>query len=589
MKEIIFLSFGNTSNYVNTHFWNLNDEISKLEDNFQLNQSMIYNDYGYPRSLLFDYAENIRPYFVENEQIAKKAKEEEDLYLGYEKSEENGKGSDFKINKMLNFDFSLEENKFLDLLNDCSVTGQTGDEEEVNTNLNSYNKQPLPQEIYKLPDDQIYDYLQFQKTIKNWNDFLQPRFSKNTLNDIKMADVEYASRSSYIKGYDFFTNENFSYLYYENFENNFRKFLEDCDRLEFLNITLDFNSFFGGVGSKMIESFHDEIPKIMKVYQGIDDHSSFFSSVNGQSVLNREKVINYLWFFTDLYQEGKENSLFLPVLKKQNPSVIKKLFSIDAENKNYESVYDYFYTSLLGLNLQNFYIPARSKLYGKPSNILSLIHNSSSLNFIETDCNISLPTMSKYFDHVEKVSYKNNGILFNFSRTLTDTKFSWKNSFENSYRFNKFNSVVMHGYKDSLIFLNDKIDSTLMKLSGFNYTDITHMKLPLCFPRKIYVPDINQTNLQQPQKMKEVFLEDMSVMCIYRPFSEYPQKYLNNIPNYIKNNSSDFRKYFTLFDPSKYLEMRDKIETFHSLLEIYQEFNENHGIYLNESEEEDDD
>lgn len=69
MKEILLLNFGNISNYTSTHFWNLNDEVFKQEDRFNLNQNLIYNDYDQPRNLIFDFSENIRPYFTTNENI----------------------------------------------------------------------------------------------------------------------------------------------------------------------------------------------------------------------------------------------------------------------------------------------------------------------------------------------------------------------------------------------------------------------------------------------------------------------------------------------------------------------------------------
>ena len=70
MKEIIFLSFGNNSNYVLTHFFNLNDEILKDKSNpLNLNHYSIFNDSYQPRALLFDYSPNIQKYYILNEKL----------------------------------------------------------------------------------------------------------------------------------------------------------------------------------------------------------------------------------------------------------------------------------------------------------------------------------------------------------------------------------------------------------------------------------------------------------------------------------------------------------------------------------------
>ncbi len=69
-NEIITLSFGDYSNYVNSHFWNLATAVSQsstfLEEN-NLNMNILFSDTGYPRSLIFDSSENIKPYFSKND------------------------------------------------------------------------------------------------------------------------------------------------------------------------------------------------------------------------------------------------------------------------------------------------------------------------------------------------------------------------------------------------------------------------------------------------------------------------------------------------------------------------------------------
>jgi len=69
-NEIITLSFGEYSNYVNSHFWNLATAVSQnstfLEDN-NLNMNILFSDSGNPRSLIYDSSENIRSYFSKND------------------------------------------------------------------------------------------------------------------------------------------------------------------------------------------------------------------------------------------------------------------------------------------------------------------------------------------------------------------------------------------------------------------------------------------------------------------------------------------------------------------------------------------
>ena len=65
MKEIIYISLGEYSNNISTHFWNLNLELTKNKD-LELNRSVLYNDYDQPRALIFDTSVNFKNYFSKN-------------------------------------------------------------------------------------------------------------------------------------------------------------------------------------------------------------------------------------------------------------------------------------------------------------------------------------------------------------------------------------------------------------------------------------------------------------------------------------------------------------------------------------------
>lgn len=75
MREIITLSLGNYSNYVNTHFWNVNLELSKNNE-LGFDNSVLYNDYYQPRSLIFDNSSNFCPHFFNTDYYDKDDKDD---------------------------------------------------------------------------------------------------------------------------------------------------------------------------------------------------------------------------------------------------------------------------------------------------------------------------------------------------------------------------------------------------------------------------------------------------------------------------------------------------------------------------------
>lgn len=578
MKEIIFLNFGNSSNFISSHFWNLNDEMFKTEDKFNIDNSILYNEYYHPRNIIFDFSENIRPYFVNNEKMSDKQKKEVEEEVTSKNQykvrvHEADKGRDNKFLDLIN-EFGIDEEEYKQFEKGCKINDEDN-AETFEDGYNSFTKKMTPNEIYKLPEDKIYDYLDFQSSVKNWNDFLQPKFHKNSLNEVRTADVDVFARGSYIKGYEFLTSDNFTYNYLENYEDVFRKYLEDCDRLETLHINVDFNSFWGGFSNSILETFSDSIPKVLKVIYGVDLNSSFY---NWDDSFNERKFLNYIWYFGDLMSNQNSDLLFMPVYKHQNPGFIRQTYHHDFDFREsvHDPVYDFFYTSLCGMNLQSLYFPQRSKYFNNSSILTNMLHNTR-LNFIESDNIFNLGDIIKneYTDNL-----RNNGIIFNFTRNFRHKLFKWKKVFENSYRMNKFNSSIIHGFSEKHLILDEKIDGFLMKHSGINYTAVERFDLPLCFPRKIYSSDHTPS---------ETFLNDLSLMTNHRPFPEFPIKYFECFPEFVKDFDLEVRKHLVNYDAGKYIEYKEKVESYYDLLDIYENFNDtyNLGIYRKESLEED--
>lgn len=476
-----------------------------------------------------------------------------------------------------------------------------------------------------MPDQKFYDFLNLKNTIKNWNDFSQAKFSKNSFNDIKMLDIDINCRGSYIKGFEFFETENFNSVYLEKFEDNFRKFLEDCDRLELLNINCDFNSFWGGISNKLIEYYDDETPKITKVIFGSDVHSSFMKkknqkkqkefSIDLNSILesenvkfnsendenfseNLEKMVNYLWYFTDL-ELNKRNILFHPILRGMNPKIIKDLYNYDYENFNSDDpIYNYYFSSICGANQQNLYIPQRSKYCGN-LNYLNNLSGSKSLNFFETTINFCMenPVEMSFPKLFGEKQFKNSGLVFNLNRNTNSVY--WPVYYGNLEKTKNTNFSVIHGFNENYRFIDDKIDSFLRKTGNFNYTCIDGFNLPFCFPRKINLRnnyiysdegeknytksiDIKKDIINDNQQIlvaktnietenKEIFLNKLNISSTFTNFQDYPNKFIHVLPKMMKENDQLIKKYLNAFDMGKFIEYREKLENYYEFLENYKQ------------------
>ena len=228
MKEIIFLSFGNNSNYVLSHFFNLNDELLKDKSNpLKLNHHSIFNDSNHPSSLLYDYSPNIQKYYILNENI-----EQDEINTLKSKYE------DSTNQKLEVYQNDLEQNNFLSMMNELNLIDTNFDDEDNNNeeeeeeeynynriNMINYNKKKQKKKnkiqkedskpkkemseklegLLNLNDNELYEYFNFNKSIKNWNDYLQIKLPMNCLQGIKSVDVDERMITSYIRGNDFFS------------------------------------------------------------------------------------------------------------------------------------------------------------------------------------------------------------------------------------------------------------------------------------------------------------------------------------------------------------------------------------------------
>ena len=159
--------------------------------------------------------------------------------------------------------------------------------------------------LLNLNDNELYEYFNFNKSINNWNDYLQIKLPMNCFQEIKVIDVDERMITSYLRGNDFFNNVHNKTNYFEEFEDSFRKQLEDCDLLSCLHINIDINSFWGGVGSYFLENINESINKIPKVLNSYDYNSSFYkknylSDEGNENIFDTEKFVNYVWLLSDL-------------------------------------------------------------------------------------------------------------------------------------------------------------------------------------------------------------------------------------------------------------------------------------------------
>lgn len=547
------------------YFFILFQDAADKDENNQLclDNTCIYSeDKNRPRCLLFDYSENIRPYFQTNDKLPESLIEQLQSSLN---------GYDI-------YNYQQNSSKFVSFINKIS-----DDDNEDNIVFQEESKEEHKytiKDLLKYPDDKLYDFFDFEKNVKNWNDFLQPKMPSICLNEIKTIDIDVSLRDSYLIGRDFFKQMNFEYIYLEQFEDNFRKQMEDCDRLDLLHFSVDNNSFFGGISMSFIEQIQDMIPKTLKIYNAIDDISSFSVFNNEIETFYTNKFINYTMLLSQLNELEGNNVLFYPIYQKQTPSIIKNIFGYKYTGNKDDCAYKYYISSLIALQNQNILFPLRSVYYRKNDYLKNLMIHNGNLNIIQNDLVFKLEESHNSFPE----SHYSNGYFVNLSTNTNSPNFSWFNHFKENFPLKNSSSSIVYGYDQNnqnkekeVKLMGENIDSFLCKISKSIFTSEKKFPLPICFPRRYYTGESN------------TFVNDMSVFCHLKPFINYPLRYLKEYKRWQKDFQMQIKATLLSIAKDKHFEFKEASENVFSLIYTYKDFAENVLNIFDESEDDDDD
>lgn len=456
-----------------------------------------------------------------------------------------------------------------------------------------------------MPDDKFYDYLNFNNTIDCWTDFLQPKFTNRNLNEIKEIDICINSYDNYIFGSEFFSeNKGFKTNYLEVFEDNFRKQLEECDIVDKLFFTVDQNSIWGGIKNVFInEIVSVEVPKVLKIIQGVDDTNCFETNDSeniSKKCYNTKKIMNYFFYYSDLI-DSDQTFLYSPIRYNEDLNFFQSLFNYnyDCDNVNsynYNSASNFYTSSLLGLDNLNMIMPLlcdykeneNSNLNKNTVNnehyyninpkldyISSRLIRNNYINFYHSDICFYLKDEIKYENNSNKFS--NNGHLFTYNKNIKKysnvsisknnydlntplSKYNWDKHFSYISKFKNSNYAISNGYNSNYRMMSYPIDKFLNITSSLNCLNTNTIPLPFCFPRYLY----NNNNKN--------FIKDIEILSIYSHDYLYANNFLNFIPEYIKKNNFNVEKYLRKIDLNKYLEVSDRLENFYKLFDFYDNF-----------------
>ncbi|XP_071964705.1 protein misato homolog 1-like [Antedon mediterranea] len=308
-RELITIQCGHFSNFVGTHFWNIQEstfcyDINQASSQVkEINHDVLYregktimNEVTYtPRLIAIDLKDSLKTLSVEGILY--------DCNTLEESSDVRWAGD-----VTLHNSSSLPKNQFLlDLEKQDDLIGSTASNEDDDSSQEAdtteMNEDELNQE-QSIPlsiEERTYN---LDDSVEVWSDFLRCHLHPKSVAIIK----EYAHQSElepfeiFSQGTNLWKNGKVS----DQMENHLHFYTEECDHLQGFQVLVDFYNGFSGFGSSLLESLSDEYGSKGIFTVGVSP--STFSE--GIPKHDSQRIINAALAFPSL---ADYSSLFTPV------------------------------------------------------------------------------------------------------------------------------------------------------------------------------------------------------------------------------------------------------------------------------------
>eukprot|EP00830_Metopus_es_P000484 TRINITY_DN1047_c0_g1_i2.p1 TRINITY_DN1047_c0_g1~~TRINITY_DN1047_c0_g1_i2.p1 ORF type:complete len:607 (-),score=120.48 TRINITY_DN1047_c0_g1_i2:9-1799(-) len=277
MGEMMYLQYGNLSNFIMAHYWNIQDELVKY-GHLDYDQNAVYiesKESGRftPRALIFD-TKDAYGYYAPYEHDPRDAGEisgespdvyhnnqvDKSIFLKYLDGDEKIEEEKGEMEDEDELDKLEEELKGEDKKSDLQ-SKKHGEKIAEDEKVPKEGKEQKSEELKELKEleslNKLYAKFKLEETTKYWIDYSQTCYS--SMNRVALPfskGVEDLSR--FQLGVNIAkTQADFR----DDYEDKFRIMLERCDLLRGMTLIYEWNNGFSGIASETVTTFKQEVPK----------------------------------------------------------------------------------------------------------------------------------------------------------------------------------------------------------------------------------------------------------------------------------------------------------------------------------------
>jgi len=327
-REIITLQFGHYSNFIGTHFWNLQDASFCYDEN-SLKKQEICHDILYREGVNLKGEVTYTPRMLCVD-LKNSFYQLPDVHKGlYDLDSDN-------IDEVLNTSTKFETIQQEKVFRNEFISDLTKQEKIANDD----NDSSIADKVYYLDND-----------VKVWSDFLKARFHPRTITSIE--EYKHNDSNNVFKNFTQGVELWESYKMKETWTDGLRLYAEECDYLQGFHISMDSLDGFGGLASKALEYLQDEYFNKNIIAMPVMSDNYILDEENPEL-----QAVNTLLLFSSLFEHS---NMFVPLTTSPG-GWVKSQSHLNLNYLSYKNNLDYHSSAILASAMDTFTLGHRSRL-----------------------------------------------------------------------------------------------------------------------------------------------------------------------------------------------------------------------------------
>ncbi|XP_069796670.1 protein misato homolog 1 [Narcine bancroftii] len=361
-REVLTLQLGHYSNFVGTHWWNIQDAAlhydSNHNDSSEINNNVLFREgqtlRGHPtytpRLILLDLKGSLSS-----------LKQEGDLY-GVSQVEP---ALTWEGSLTVHEEEPVTKNPFLQQLG--NLGGEAGRNGNVTSTISQEEERLMPASVQGRPLDLPRGAQRLETGVRVWSDYLRVHLHPKTISVIQQYN--HASTSNRFEAFGFGEKLFQDPVFLDDFEDRLHFYTEECDYLQGFHVLCDLQDGFSGLSAKVVEMLQDE-------YRGKGIFTCALAPTSFSDTSPVANIYRLLNSTMGIVHLSSRSSAFCPLSLNSNYLGHKQPAPVMLPHVIYDASLSYHSSAVLAAALDTLSLPYRLQ-----SNAMALTQLTDTLSF----------------------------------------------------------------------------------------------------------------------------------------------------------------------------------------------------------------